>query len=575
MTIHTYRMVVSLFSFLIATFNLLPPSSAQTAFTAPDVVTFQRDRLEASVTLESGSSRGARLRLTNLNPAIGAWYLLNVQGTGRTDGTYNLEVPAGHRVQLGLDGGGLRVVLVDQTVLSCPIDSQVLARLQSSKSAYSPVCEWHVVLRARGVQGSASLQEWGANLLRNYAGSFGESIVETVKDLRSDSAVLSAAQQTDETARSSADPSARRPVNAALNGGRRVRLASVPGLGIEVKDAAPFYAGEWYDAVNEDGVYVSAIQAGLVDRSILQSYPDRVNPLDSVEADAMTYLVALDTSRFQVGWGHGSSLPGVGWSTRNQSLPRANPHGPDGFATLDPLATLGQLNPTYLKKLAAVICGGFQRHHSVFRDGPLGRSNDGHFYGFIENGVVMSRLNPKLATLFVDKNGKMGMKTWTEQDAVSVPNLRYARQNGVPLIEWDESQQRGIPGEFVKHWGPGNWSGSAKAERRSQRGAICLAENNGREFLIYAYFSSTNPDGMARVFQAYQCRYAIHLDMNSAQQAYFGLFNRNIQGKLQTENLHKEMAGSNSRITIEGQSVETPRYVGKPDNADFFFVLRK
>ena len=61
--------------------------------------------------------------------------------------------------------------------------------------------------------------------------------------------------------------------------------------------------------------------------------------------------------------------------------------------------------------------------------------NHGSHYGFIENGVVFSKLQPGLATILMLHDGSLEMKTWTEADNKLLSGIRHARQNGVPLIE--------------------------------------------------------------------------------------------------------------------------------------------
>ena len=54
--------------------------------------------------------------------------------------------------------------------------------------------------------------------------------------------------------------------------------------------------------------------------------------------------------------------------------------------------------------------------------------------------------------------------------------IRYARQNGVPLVEPDPATGAPAPGALVAKWGPGNWSGSAGGELRALRAGACLQE---------------------------------------------------------------------------------------------------
>ena len=93
-------------------------------------------------------------------------------------------------------------------------------------------------------------------------------------------------------------------------------------------------------------------------------------------------------------------------------------------------------------------------------------------------------------------DGTIGMRTWTEADEELLPSVKFARQNGVPIIEPDPATGKGVPGSLVTSWLGGNWSGSAEADLRTLRGGACMREVDGRQFLIYAYFSTATPSGM-------------------------------------------------------------------------------
>ena len=70
-----------------------------------------------------------------------------------------------------------------------------------------------------------------------------------------------------------------------------------------------------------------------------------------------------------------------------------------------PLVRTGMLSPALQSRVVATFTGGFKREHGAFRYGPLATVNRGSHYGFIEQGVVFSRLSPGLATLFVLNDG--------------------------------------------------------------------------------------------------------------------------------------------------------------------------
>jgi hypothetical protein len=218
-----------------------------------------------------------------------------------------------------------------------------------------------------------------------------------------------------------------------------------------------------------------------------------------------------------------------------------------------------------------VFTGGFKRTHGAFKAGELAGKNHGSHYGFIENGVVFSRLNPGLSTIYRLEDGWVNLKTWTEKDSSLLPNVRYARQNGVPIITgFDPSTQMSVPGPLVSRWGEGNWSGSAGENLRTLRAGAALQEVQGKRFLIYAVFTSATPSAMARVFQAYRCSYAMLLDMNALEHTYLALYRR--EGpKLYVQHLIKGMEEVDK--TEKGQYL--PRFLGFADNRDFFYLLRK
>ena len=75
---------------------------------------------------------------------------------------------------------------------------------------------------------------------------------------------------------------------------------------------------------------------------------------------------------------------------------------------------------------------------------------------------------------------------------------------------------------------------------------------------------------MARVFQAYGCRYAMHLDMNALEHTYLALYVHK-GASVVVEHLVQDMAGVDKKSN--GQLV--PRFVGSPDDRDFFYIVRR
>ncbi len=75
---------------------------------------------------------------------------------------------------------------------------------------------------------------------------------------------------------------------------------------------------------------------------------------------------------------------------------------------------------------------------------------------------------------------RIDMKTWTETDNHLLPNIRHARQNGVPLVEFDAATRSSVPGALVARWGPGNWSGSEDEKLRTIRAGLALQKSEGK-----------------------------------------------------------------------------------------------
>jgi hypothetical protein len=92
------------------------------------------------------------------------------------------------------------------------------------------------------------------------------------------------------------------------------------------------------------------------------------------------------------------------------------------------------------------------------------------------------------------------------------------------------------------------------------RAGACLRTVEGRQFLIYAYFSAATPSGMARTFQAYQCDYAMLLDMNSQELTYMALYTRE-SGDLETRHLVRGMAEATRAGAPIRRGARQPRFL--------------
>jgi hypothetical protein len=102
------------------------------------------------------------------------------------------------------------------------------------------------------------------------------------------------------------------------------------------------------------------------------------------------------------------------------------------------------------------------------------------------------------------------------------------------------------------------------------RAGACLQETSKSRYLIYGYFSTATPSAMARVFQAYGCRYAMHLDMNALEHTYFAVYTRQ-NAQIVVEHLIEGMTA----VDRKGGDQFAPRFLSFPDDRDFFYVTQK
>jgi hypothetical protein len=545
------------------------------------IVDLQPFRQTSSVHIEAPRGRHGEAVLVNLNPNINAWFLLTVRwnDSPAVSSTWHLENPKPREAQILADEkypAGL-VISEAGSRYSCNLfgtasSADVLEQARSSTVVYYPLCEGRLFVR-NPVRGARTTLETATEFLRDQVWG-GEKVIILFHHLMGERY-----RETGGSAQSG--PSSARPIAAAgplpalVDPVHADRLLSSASLGIALDSSnahengmAP---GAWYPAAGYEGIYVSLMQPDLASPHILESFANLANKLDPVEATSLCYLIAFDLDRFDLGFASGTEYPGVGWSSRvlTQMKDPALP-GPDGIDTVEPLVSTGLISPASAPFTVATFTGGFKRTHGAFRYGDLSLKNHGSHYGFIENGVVFSKLQPGLATIFVSSDGTLSMKTWTESDNQRLATIGYARQNGVPLMETDDVSHTARPGRLVARWGPGNWSGSEDEKLRTLRAGMALQSSHGKRFLIYAVFSDATPSAMARVFQAYQCNYAMLTDMNALEHTYLAVYRRS-RSELTVDHLLKGMSQLDK--TVSGRIV--PRFLGFPDNRDFFYVMRR
>jgi hypothetical protein len=535
------------------------------------ILELQQFRTEVSAPIETARGSGTAT-LVELNPAANAWLLLTVDEPGR-HAVFHIENPEPASRRVTLRQGSTRLVVADRSATrDCtPWEGKpsALEAARESGRVYAPLCDGSLFLR-NPVRGSRTGLERTTDFLRDRIWG-GEAIVGFVRrNFFRDTFIeqgMPAASQPDaaEIARAGPPPAATDPAAG------EIAQPGTLGIAVDGASAGALALGHWYPATGLRGVWVSVMRPNGVTPAILATGRANANALDGVEGAALDYLVAFDLREFELAFSLGTDHPRVGWSPRppaglrNDELP-----GPDGLGGTAPLVATGMIPPFRVDDAIGAFTGGFKREHGAFKYGPLAQKNHGSHYGFIEEGVVLSKLQPGLATLLVYVDGRVEMKTWSAADERRLGDVRYARQNGVALVEPDAASGAPVPGAFVNKWGPGNWSGSADELLRTLRAGACVVERDDAKFLVYGYFSTATPSAMARVFQAYGCRYAMHLDMNALEHTYLALYLQR-GDKAMVEHLVQGMAQVDK--VADGRLV--PRFLGFADNRDFFYLTRR
>jgi hypothetical protein len=577
---------LGLFLFLFVAIQYFAASSRAADVKAPQdlktIIDLQPFREITSIRIKEAGGPEGRATLINLNPHINAWYLLQLNGrAGGSPEAYQLENADPLNQTLLLDQAqpeGL-VITSRKGESVCQLRgenfAESLKKARRSGAPYVPLCDGKMYLRNL-TKGHRTGIEAATEFLRDKVPG-GEEIVTYVRDTFFAYLYRRKAEERVESKPMEVLPPAQAkdgPAAGLIDPKQARRTLKPIDLGIEIEEPRDqgMAPGSWYPAKDNPGIFVSVIAPEGITPEIMNSYRHGVNPLDSVEQKGLVYLVAFDLGRFELKYVLGTVHPKVDWSEhisdrmRETSLP-----GPDGIGTVAPLVSTGLVNPMDAQKTVAAFTGGFKRIHGALKYGPLGLRNHGSHYGFLENGVIFSELQPGLSTIYVLRGGWAEMKTWREEDRSLLSEVRYARQNGVPLIAgFDEAAQMSVPGPLVNRWGEGNWSGSKDEKLRTLRAGAALQESQGRRFLLYAFFWSATPSAMARVFQAYQCRYAMLLDMNALVHTYLAVYKR--QGaRLFVQHLIQGMAEVD--MTVKGRYV--PRFLGYADDRDFFYLIRK
>ena len=502
--------------------------------------------------LQGGSARttattadGASVELINLNPSIGRWLLLGLPGSDGSPRWVHLDLgqEGGSHASMGPDGN-LRVEPRSGKPVSCPLDSPAARGAYTKKygEPFTSVCSGAIFVRSTPARGYKSSMESVTDWLREQ-GPMGETLITWRKDLFPHHG--DEAQPVEGPATATLIDG---PASAVAVAGSPSTLSTANlGLKTASRSIAP---GSWLPVLGAPGVWTS-IGA--------PAFAPSLSP-GAKATTSLAYFMAIEANTIDPRYSVGVDHPSLGWSTRAQG-PHDGP-GPDGFGAISPLERVGMVPPWAMTQLVAVITGGFKREHYAFKGGSLSVKNHGSHYGFAEAGVVLSRLNPGLATFFQRVGEAPQIKTWSAEDEARGPNkLLFARQNGLVLIE------NGKPGANLAIDFVGNWSGNQEGNPNTMRSALCIATHGSKKYMIYGVFSNAVPQDMVQLLTAYNCKDAMQLDMNAPALSYGAVVAKDDKGALR----YMPLIGSMDDKNFGG----TGRFTNTPDTRDFIYFVRR
>ena len=252
--------------------------------------------------------------LTDLNPLMHAWFLLEVPAAQGKREAYHLQLPSPDQQGLVLDSADGSSLLITSPAgdVHCALTGEhSLAAAAARKLPYVPLCDGKLYLRRR-LRGAETSLETVVEFLRSRVWG-GEQLVDAVK------ARLTDAEREVGTIEARIDAPA-----VMANGPRPARVAdefaaatiASERLGIAVDAPGSMQTGQWYPARAQSGVYVSVMEPDAVAPDILARHLGSVNRLDAVERRALVYLVAFDLAQFDLAFTMGTDHPRVDWSPR-------------------------------------------------------------------------------------------------------------------------------------------------------------------------------------------------------------------------------------------------------------------
>ncbi len=412
------RLPSNVFSALVAGLMLSTLDARAQEFPAPPEQMAQYDASVHKTIIELQPFRrqqtsvlpsGTEVTLISLNPNLNATFLLMLGAEA-----FHIENPdpVGQQITLAANPIAAVVIVGPETTMRCNLWTGAPSEFRTARDSglpFAPLCDAKLYLR-NAIPGSRSSLEHVTDFLRDHVWQ-GEQIVQLVKE----SFYRDQFSETTDLVAATAQNAAPTGPEPALIEPKYADQAIAPigfGIALADPDQKQMIPGVWYSAAAMEGVYASAIQPQTISADILNG-PGSANRLDSVEGKAVEYLVAFDMARYGIGFALGTDHPRVDWSPRPSAAARIRGlPGPDGIGDASPLVRSGMVSPDYVGRTIATFAGGFKRQHGAFKFGDYALIDTGKHYGFIEKGVIYSKLKTELSTLYVLDDGTTGMKTW-------------------------------------------------------------------------------------------------------------------------------------------------------------------
>ncbi|MCX8501826.1 MAG: hypothetical protein ORO03_09070 [Alphaproteobacteria bacterium] len=508
--------------------------------------------LQYNPQISTGTGVEGGYRLVNLNPNLGHWYLLERDYLG--EGQFaHLEVPSGKAIRLRLEGQALVIDGINRTA-KCSLEGESNPLFIKSTQAFTASCSADVFVR-HDTGGYISTGEFLTQLSKHWQWSQSLFLNLMVRVFNRPEVFAAATPNPNPPLAKpavSGDPSNdASPIPARLKPDYEPAPISASQLGLRLEAGSPPRHGSWGRVQSPDGEPIAAVYASVITPEISAS---SIKIPDSDKAN-LVYLLGFDLSRTRLDYHLGASEPGLGWS-RVTARTSAD-YGPDGFAHIAPLRRNGIVPFWQVRNLLAVFSGGMGRDRNNYNPPtPAASAKPERIFGGItQSGVLLSRLQPGLATVYGLSDGRIGIKAWQESDQSSLgPLSQFALQNGFMILD------DGAVAPMV--WKrSGNWNGNDQWPRSQVRSGLCLQKSGGKEFLLYGLFTGATPVTMAKVFLSYGCTQAMQLDSGSYATSFAELFTWDQNG------------GAAQALAPQAKGwSRNKRFISQSDSRDFFTV---